>query len=434
MKSAAERAKIIAERGRKLEHPERMWIRNDWDYRPVHEVPVEALVLNVDNRRFRAERMWAEEQLGRSLDPPNHPDDERSIESLLLDTSHTVDGGRIVGKESDDYEALQRDYLLRGQETPLWIRPDGTVRNGNRRLAMIKRTQRDLGDAGLQWVEAVILDNNDIDEPTLLEMEQREQLTANFKVRYSDIDYLLALREAAVLRDIDFDDRESIETVAGELHTMVEKSTGEVVRDLYAIKYMDHFLIDAGVEGHYHRVLRTLERFRDIGRMMMKVEEDYLLDAGDVLQVLFAAVRAGRPHGDIRAIRRMFRDDRERFDDLAQQIAGAEDGWEPQPDGLGTPAVAAEVPDEDDEDDEDDAPAPQVTNYPKTEVGSAITVAIDGFEASKQDDLIQIAREVLNRLEILDDRLTEPVDDPELRELIVSLIEWADGHRELLAR
>jgi type VI protein secretion system component VasF len=296
---------------------------------------------------------------------------------------------------------------------------------------MLKRKQREEGDAGIPWVLAVILNQSVIDEPALLEMEQREQLTANFKVRYNDIDYLLALREAAVLRDIDFDDPQSIETVAGELHTMVEKSTAEVARDLYAIKYMDRFLDDSGAPGEYHRVLRTLERFRDIGRMMMTVEEDYILDAADVLQVLFAAVRAGRPHGDIRAIRRMFRNERERFDDLADKIATAEDGWEPEANGLSSPSVTAPVRD-DDEEDEEDAPAPQVSNYPKSEVGSAIDVAIDGFNASRQHDILQIAREILNRLEILADRLQRPVDEAELDEALNAIVTWFDRNRSLL--
>lgn len=432
MKPAAERAAIIAERAMDQSRVERLWIRSRWEEHPVHSTPIDGLALNVDNRRFRAEKMWAEAQLGRPLDPENRPEDERSIESLLLDRSHKVDGERITGTPTDDAEALKHDWAIRKQESPFWIRPDGTVRNGNRRLAMLKRSQREEGDAGIPWVDVVILDEQDIDEPALLEMEQREQLTANFKVRYADIDYLLALREAAVLRDIDFDDGESIQTIAGELHTMVEKSTAEVVRDLYAIKYMDRFLEDSGVPSEYHRVMRTLERFRDIGRMMMTVEEDYLLDAADVLQVLFAAVRAGRPHGDIREVRRMFRADRERFDHLAGQIAEEEEGWEPEPDGLSSPTVTDESPDEDIDPDDDEGPAPEVTNYPKTAVGSAIDVAIDGFRASRQEDLAQIAREVLNRLDILAQRLSDGVDDPDLRDVLQAMVQWFDEHRSML--
>ena len=69
---------------------------------------------------------------------------------------------------------------------------------------------------------------------------------------------------------------------------MVEKSKSEVLRDLYAIKYMDLFLEDSGQPGEYHRMLRTLERFRDIGRTMIRVEED-TAEADRIIQVLFSA-------------------------------------------------------------------------------------------------------------------------------------------------
>lgn len=163
MRNAAEREQVINEQKRLIGWKVKIWVRDERREFDVFRVPVEPLVLNVDNRRFRVERLWAEEQLGRSLDPENHPDDERSIESLLLDTSHREEGGRIVGNPSGDYESLKNDWLRRGQEEPLWIRPDGTVRNGNRRLAMIQRQQREGGDTGLQWVDAVLLDRSDID-------------------------------------------------------------------------------------------------------------------------------------------------------------------------------------------------------------------------------------------------------------------------------
>ncbi len=290
----SDRVRIIKNRVQQTGIKVRLWVHDSWTTFDVQKVPVDALVLNVDNRRFRAERLWAEEMLGRSLDPENRPEDERCIESLLLDKGHRAVDGVLEGRPSPAYEALKNDWLRRHQETQFWIRPDGTVRNGNRRLAMIQRLHRESGDSGLQWVEAVLLDPREIDEAALLEMEQREQLTENFKVRYNDIDYLLALREAAEIRDIDWFDPALIDKVAGELQTMVEKSKKEVERDLYAIKYMDLFLEDSKKLGQYHRLLRQLEVFRDIGRMMFTIEADYPTDYARALQVLFAAVRAGK--------------------------------------------------------------------------------------------------------------------------------------------
>jgi len=424
----------------------KLWALDDWTYFDVYTVPVDGLLLNVENRRFRAERMWTENKLGHPLDPENNPDDERSIESLLLDGSYRVEGSRIVGSPSGDAKALRDDWQRRRQESPFWIRPDGVVRNGNRRLAMIKRLQREGGDVGLQHVDAIILPASEIDEAALLEMEQKEQITENFKVRYKDIDYLLAVQEAADHRGIDWFDADSIEDVAGELRGMTEKSTNEVLRDLYAIKYMDRFLEDSGQPQEYQRLLRTLERFRDIGRMMMRVERDYPLDADRVLQVLFAAVRAGVPYGDIRTIRAMFRDDRERFDQLASSIENAEEDWNSAgaPGAISEPAVIDSSDDEDeDEDDvaslgEDEGPGPQIEDYPKDTVEDVINDSLDSFEASKEDDSGRIVREILNRMEVLGehDRLHRALRDPdsgsELRVRLLEIIRWVDAHRRVI--
>jgi len=437
-KTAAERVQAIETRKTPCEEKAKIWVQDDWSLRPVWKVPVDALVLNVDNRRFAAERLWAQEQLGRSLDPENYPDDEGCIESLLLDKSHRVENGQIIGSPSKDYESLKNDWDRRGQETAFWIRPDGTVRNGNRRLAMIKRVQREGGDSGLKWVTAVILDPKEIDEAALLEMEQREQLTENFKVRYNDIDYLLALREAAEIRDVDWFDRESIDQVAGKLQTTVEKSKAEVVRDLYAIKYMDLFLEDSGQAGQYHRLLRTLEIFRDIGRMMITVESDYPDDFDRGLQVLFATVRAGKSYDDIRQLRQMFRKDRSRFDRLADGISNVEVQMqsETRP-RLASPAETSPDESDDGEDDGGGGAGASVTNYPPA-IGRMIDVAIDGYRASRQGDVLKILREAVNRLESLagEERLTRALADSgegaDARAALKEIVDWADRHRGLV--
>lgn len=436
-KTAAERMQAIATRKTKCDEKAKLWIRDAWSTRDVWRVPVDALLLNADNRRFAAERLWAQEQLGRSLDPENYPDDELCIESLLLDKSHRVVDGKISGTPSKDYESLKNDWDRRGQESPFWIRPDGTVRNGNRRLAMIKRDQRESGDSGREWVNAVILDPTEIDEAALLEMEQREQLTENFKVRYNDIDYLLALREAAAIRAVDWFDSSSIDEVAGKLQTTVEKSKAEVLRDLYAVKYMDLFLEDSKQAGQYHLLLRTLETFRDIGRMMITVEADYPDEFDRVLQVLFAGVRAGKKYEDIRQVRQMFRKDRERFDRLVEDISSTETQTRPdeQP-TLASPSETGADESDDAEDGDEEDSGPSVPNYPKA-IGRMFDVAIDGYQSSRQSDALKIIREVVNRLESLaeGDRLARALKDEkegsDIRDALKEIVDWADRHRSL---
>ncbi len=104
----------------------RLWCKDKWRDFPIYEISTDALVLNIDNRRFAAERKWCEEQLGHPLDPENNPNDELSVMSILLDTGHHVDGDIVKGIASKAYLGLKTDWSKRKQESPFWIRPDGT--------------------------------------------------------------------------------------------------------------------------------------------------------------------------------------------------------------------------------------------------------------------------------------------------------------------
>ena len=77
-------------------------------------------------------------------------------------------------------------------------------------------------------------------------------------------------------------------------------------------------------------------------------------------------------------------------------------------------------------------------NYPKTEVASAIDTAIDGFQASRQGNVVQILREIRNRLEVLSDhdRLREALRERDTaaeatRQEFNVIVAWFDAHRDL---
>jgi hypothetical protein len=417
-------------------------VRDAWREFEIWQVPVEALMLNVDNRRFAAERTLVEEKLGHELDPENNPDDERALEVILLDVGYDVDGDLVTGgKPGKDYQALKIDWLRRKQESPLWIRPDGVVRNGNRRLAMLKRLQREEGLEGFEYVDAVILSVDQIDEVALFDMEQREQLTENLKVRYTDINLLLAIRAAAEARGIDWADAEDIDRVAGELQYIIGNDRDYAVIQLNAIKYMDAYLEDSDQTGQYHKLIRQIERFRDVGKAMVQVEASFPDDALDMLRLLFAAIRAGRPHGTIRDLRRMFLRDRDRYGQLVTEVDAIEQEWEAGgnseelADPIDITPEESELTDESGEGAE--PPGPNVPNYPKEEVTDAIDNALDGFQASQTDDVIKTLRQVRNRLDVLtDDRgmlalALRSANAEQVREAFVAVVGWVDEYRNL---
>ena len=437
--NATQRREAIDNRSESAERSVRLWCKDRWRDFLVMRVPVDALLLNVDNRRFAAERSLMESQLGHPLDPENSEDDEISVISILLDTGHDVDGNIVKGSPSKDYEGLKADWLRRKQASPLWIRPDGTVRNGNRRLAMLKRLRND-GITGTEWVEAVVLNPghpDNIDEHDLFEMEQREQLTEDFKVRYTDMNLLLTLRAAAIDSGIDWFDPESIKKVAGQLQEVAGGNQAYATIQLRAIKYMDAYLDDANAAGQYHKLLRQVERFRDIGKIMSRIEEDYQDDSADMLQLMFAAVRAGNPHGDIRVIRKMFLEERDRYESLQTQVAQDEKGWEQTGTrGIADPDLSSESDESEYEDEANEQETPiQTPGYPQELVQRRIKNAIDGYQSS-QLEIMDTLEQILSRLRNLSgasERLAETLSGPrgsEAKDMLTDIIEWADDARK----
>ena len=437
--NATQRRQAIEDRSESAGWTVRLWCKDQWRDFPVMRVPVDALLLNVDNRRFAAERTLMESKLGHSLDPENSEDDEISVISILLDAGCDVDGNLVKGTPSRDYEGLKIDWLRRKQASPFWVRPDGTVRNGNRRLAMLKRLRNE-GNTGTEWVEAVILSSghpDNIDEHDLFEMEQREQLTEDFKVRYTDMNLLLTLRQAAIDSGIDWFDPESIKKVAGQLQEVAGGNQAYATIQLRAIKYMDAYLDDANAAGQYHKLLRQVERFRDIGKIMSQVEEDYKDDSADMLQLMFAAVRAGNPHGDIRIIRRMFLEERDRYESLQTQVGQDEKEWGlTGARGIADPDLPSETDENGYEDDDSEHETPmQTPGYPQEQVRRRIKNAIDGYQAS-QLEVMDTLEQILSRLRILSsasERVVETLGGPrgtEARDLLSNIIEWADDAKE----
>lgn len=429
--NARERSHEITEQRELIDRQFRVWCKDTFRNFDVFRVPVKALLLNVDNRRFKAERKLVEEMLGRELDPENNPEDELSVIAILLDSGLDREGDYVKGKPTKDTESLKEDWLRRHQENPFWIRPDGTVHNGNRRLALIKRLQNEGGTEGLEWVEAIILDPSDVDEEELFTMEQREQLTENLKVRYTDINLLLALRDAAILEGIDWGDQDSITQVAGRLQQVAGGDRTYAAIQLQAIKYMDAYLADLNAPGEYQRLRGLVERFRDVGKMMSVVQDQYPDDAADMLQLAFSAIQAGSPHGDIRALRKMLIADRARYQRLLDEVTRREDEWrETTPAELANPDLTAVTTEPDEDDDADDVPAsPVLPHYPKEEVRALIDNAIDGHRAASTLSVTNQLIQAVSRLEaVTPARLaaslaTDEADD--VRPLVSTLIEWA---------
>lgn len=322
----------------------RIWARSAFVDFPVFSVPTDLLVLNPENRRFRAEAQEVVKELEHDLDAEA---DESSIMVLLLDKDPHVEGDRVVGSASKDTRALIDDWNRRKQEQPLWVRPDGLVSNGNRRLAMLKRLQADGAD-GYDWVDVVFMDEADYDEETLFEMEAREQLTEGLKVRYTKMNGLLTLRDAAEKHGIDWNDPRSIREVGERIQHLANNNPSYAKVQLQAVKYMTDYLQWRRSPEDFGALKEMVERFRDLGKNMDWVMSHDPAREAAMLQVCFWAIESGTKHEDVRAIRGLAQDDLEAFDRLVDEVealAGEPDGEE---------VIAPEPGPRDGEEDEDD--------------------------------------------------------------------------------
>jgi hypothetical protein len=352
--NAEERSRALTERRVPAEErTARIWTASKFVDFTVYTVPTELLVLNPENRRFRAE---AQEVVGELRHPLKAEVDEPSIIALLLDKDPRVEGDRVVGSASKDTRALIEDWNRRRQEQPLWVRPDGMVSNGNRRLAMLKRLQLAHGDDGYDHVDVVFMSEEEYDEEILFEMEAREQLTEGLKVRYTKMNGLLTLRDAAEKRGIDWNDPESIRQVAERIRHLANNNSAYAKVQLQAVKYMTDYLIWRGMPGNFAALREMVERFRDLGKNMDWVAANDTGREAAMLQICFVAIAAGVKHGELRAIRHIAKGDIELFDRLVAEI----EALEAEPDDDEEPIVLAPGPIEDDDDDEEDEEAENV--------------------------------------------------------------------------
>lgn len=418
-----------------VDRTERIWAKNEFVDFAVYKAPTDLLVLNPSNRRFRAEAQEMERDLGRMLDPLASPEDEASVITLLLDKDPHVEGSRIVGSPNKDTAALIADWDKRRQERPLWIRPDGLVSNGNRRLGMLKRLQEERGIEGYSWVDVIVLDEETYDDETLFEMEAREQLTEGLKVRYSKMNLLLTLKDAAESLGIDWYDQGSIDEVAQKIQDLVSNNASYAKVQLHAVKYMTAYLEWAGTPGDYSRLRGQVERFRDVGKNLAWVAKEDANREADMLELCFHAISVGTSHPDMREIRRMLKTEPASFDRLVGEVQTIdEETAEEEEDEVLVPRPtdrdgAGDDEDEDDEAEEENEPGKRPLTPKKAQIRRAIDVAVRTARDNRDSDAPTDVRLAASRLERVDPAALiagkSGVELDRLCEAIQAIVEWS---------
>lgn len=147
----------------------------------VYKVPIDVLNYNFQNTRLRAELESYLYKTGEKIEPEDKQQ-QKIVERILLNSE-------FIGEETD---RLLRDLIKRGQLDPGVSAIDGTIIDGNRRLAIFHQLVKQ-GYDKFREMEICVLPT-DATKTDLKELEMRIQMSHPFRVGYGNINTALEFR------------------------------------------------------------------------------------------------------------------------------------------------------------------------------------------------------------------------------------------------
>ena len=154
---------------------------------PVYEIPIgddfeTGLRFNLDNSRIIKHVLSAKAK--GEMPDPGKPETQKFIEEILLNDK--LYSRHAVSKLKDNLKSV-------GQTEPIIVSCDGTIWNGNRRVAVIKMLYKETGDP--RWSKANGVFLPELSKKQLKHLEHRLQLAYDFKEDYDRITLFLGCRE-----------------------------------------------------------------------------------------------------------------------------------------------------------------------------------------------------------------------------------------------
>ena len=240
---------------------------------------------NVDNGRFASEiTPLIKKNGGKDLDPLNKKDAEK-IQQLLLDM--TPEDTRKT------YVHLQKH----GQTNLALITQDGTLIDGNRRMAIISKLHADKHEDKYNYIEVALLDRQ-ISKPDLWAIEAGISMGTDPKVRYGPINEILKLKKGI---EAGFSPEEIANLLyGGDVDDIKEKLAKlEVMQDYLEEYYggVDDFTPLKGHDTHFSEYMDNQKVIEDKGTNLEVEEMQAIRD------VSFRMIREDLYHRRLRFIR-----------------------------------------------------------------------------------------------------------------------------------
>jgi len=274
--------------------------------RPVYKIPLGYLSYNPYNTRFLAQAKTLANRFGKPLSDED-PEHLKAIE-------------KFIWEEKKDKNRSTIDSLIRdGQLQPGVVTADGIVLAGNRRFRLLNEITRNpdeyqslkISITGLDYFEAVILDEEQLDKKKIIEYESFYQFGIEDKVEYNPIQKYIAANDQK---------KAGFENVEIAMHFMsiTKGKEPEVKKWLEVFDYMDEYLkyieekeIYTALDGREEAFLRlhSLIKGYRYGKSGNKIWAYSDFDLDDLKIVFFDYIRLNIPTHDFRIFKEIFSDE-----------------------------------------------------------------------------------------------------------------------------
>ncbi len=265
----------------------------------VYNIPLGYLYFNIKNGRFKAEYLeLVRKNGGRSFDPTNK-DDSRKIQNLLLNL------------DPIETDRTSIDIKQRGQWNPGIMTHDGFVIDGNRRLSLLQNLSKENSKFNVMKVARL---PSSIDKNDLWKLEAGIQLGKDEIVRYGPINELLKLKEG-------IESGLTPNEIATTLYGFRDDS--EISKKLKRLDLIEEYLKFNGMPQKYSEAKGKVEHFINAQNIL-----DFYYDRVDdpvrrksLKRAIWALIRDGRSHLEIRKIREMVKFESDKALEWIEQIA-----------------------------------------------------------------------------------------------------------------
>jgi hypothetical protein len=250
--------------------------------------PLPVVLVDIDDLRFNANlgRLILERLSGAHFEPPDDPAAQAEIQRLIL--------------EQQEAKELKRHLEEEGQLQPGIVSADGTLINGNRRLAVLRDLWAETKDDRFKYMRVAVLPR-DATAKELYLLEVNLQMTPETRARYGPITTLAQLRfglekhrldkgqlaHAMYLEPSDLDERLAILQIVDEYLAFIKRPG--------AYGLLEKGSDEADHQGKYEHFV-TLNRLRE-----MHSDKPYW----EAFQRhVFQLIRGGATYQDLRSLKK----------------------------------------------------------------------------------------------------------------------------------